>query len=549
MPTRQLNALPALFALLFSIGLAMPAQAHLIIGQVVDAQGVGVPGVDIDVENLRGGGDPTIFNDGTDASGFFSTTVVEPGVFSISFRAPSPPVTTLLTSVVPNTVVVGTVDLGVITLSEGVGFKGRLLGPTGIPAGNVNMDIRDESGVTLSIPGDFTDLFGQFHVALPAQPLEIRMNTLGVLTETLAPQVLELDFTDGAAVDLGDYILPRGYHVTATILHPATNLPVPGVDSDTYDSATGEQLYTPGDNTSSTGVLDLVLPQGTFDIVVCPAVSTGLAAAGISPLPVNGDTPLGPFIAMQGVPLQGTVVDALGQPVSGVDLDVNNVFGNELWLCGDSTNVAGQYAIVVPPGTWQVEFTPSYSKPFGSRVQNNVVVQTSTLLNVALPDCPTHVDYGSGFAGTGGVVPTLSASGGSARLGNPNYTLEISGGRGAARAVVVSGFEAATTPFKGGVLLVGGPVPPQRGVGAVANGMAGKSGPGGPQALPVLGMFSVALDGPKGAPGAGSASHSEPIPNDPALAGFSRYMQVLVKDPAAAGGWAFSQGIRVDYCP
>ena len=61
--------------------------AELITGHVVDIFGNGVQGVDIDVENEGSGGDPSIFNDGTDATGFFSTTVSDFGVFNIEFLA------------------------------------------------------------------------------------------------------------------------------------------------------------------------------------------------------------------------------------------------------------------------------------------------------------------------------------------------------------------------------------------------------------------------------------------------------------------------------
>ena len=43
------------------------ARSDTIVGQVVDSFGVGVAGVDIDVKNLGGGGDPDPVNDGTDA--------------------------------------------------------------------------------------------------------------------------------------------------------------------------------------------------------------------------------------------------------------------------------------------------------------------------------------------------------------------------------------------------------------------------------------------------------------------------------------------------
>ena len=55
--------------------LAANVRADFITGRVVDVNGNGVGGVDIDVKNLGSGGDPTLFNDGTDPNGFFTTTI------------------------------------------------------------------------------------------------------------------------------------------------------------------------------------------------------------------------------------------------------------------------------------------------------------------------------------------------------------------------------------------------------------------------------------------------------------------------------------------
>src|SRR5215510_3927937 len=98
---RLLTALPPLLLL---SPLGSLASADAITGRVVDQNGVGVAGVDIDVINLGSGGNPHEVNDGTDANGNFLTTIDQSGVFEVRFFPPPPPLTSLLTGVVTNVV-------------------------------------------------------------------------------------------------------------------------------------------------------------------------------------------------------------------------------------------------------------------------------------------------------------------------------------------------------------------------------------------------------------------------------------------------------------
>ena len=66
------------------------ASADLLVGQVVDSNGAPVAGLDIDVKNNGSGGTPTIFNDGTDAGGFFAVTIPA-GDYDVIFNPPPPP--------------------------------------------------------------------------------------------------------------------------------------------------------------------------------------------------------------------------------------------------------------------------------------------------------------------------------------------------------------------------------------------------------------------------------------------------------------------------
>ena len=83
---------PALALATFLL-LTATARAQAISGRVVSSTGAGVPGVNIDGFD-SGGNEITLLNDGTDAAGNFTTTVVDgPGVYTFVFYPPAPPTT------------------------------------------------------------------------------------------------------------------------------------------------------------------------------------------------------------------------------------------------------------------------------------------------------------------------------------------------------------------------------------------------------------------------------------------------------------------------
>lgn len=144
------------------------ASADAITGRVVDESGAGVAGVDIDFIKLGSGGNPHEANDGTDANGSFLTTV-DAGLYEIRFYPPSPPATTLLTGVLPSVVVVGTKDLGTITLVAGLSVTGTVKNSAGVPVGSVKVDVFNATtGARYPLKNNVTSAFGTFLLALPA---------------------------------------------------------------------------------------------------------------------------------------------------------------------------------------------------------------------------------------------------------------------------------------------------------------------------------------------------------------------------------------------
>ncbi len=505
-------------ALAAALGLlAGPLAADTIVGRVVDENGVGIAGVDIDVKNLLGGGDPPLSNDGTDAGGFFNTTLPA-GLYDITFIPPPPPASTSLIFELQDVGVVGTTNLGVLEAPAGVALEGRAVTATGIPVADVNLDVIDlASGDNLDLIADKTDVFGRFAIAVPTGQVELRFDSTPVLGPPLASKALELALS--VDTDIGDVILPPGMRITAQVVGPAG--PLANADTDTIDTLTGTELYTPKDNTAANGLVSVVVPAGTYDFEVCPPTGALIVGHEIFDLVVAADVNLGQIPLLPGVTLAGTIT-AGGAPIAGVDVDVvDPITGAPVALCSDNTNAAGLYAVVVPQGTWDVCFDPPFSVPFASLTQT-VVVSGPTNLGGALPPCPFPTQYGTGLAGTGGVVPGLSSSGGAPRLGNESWVLEFENGVGGSLATVIIGLGQAAFPFKGGTLLVD------------------------PGLLNVL--ITVPLGGAPGVAGAGSFSLPLPVPNDAIFLGLTWYGQQLVVDAAGPKGFAMSPGLQVTYC-
>ncbi len=122
--------------------------------------------------------------------------------------------------------------------------------------------------------------------------------------------------------------------------------------------------------------------------------------------------------------------------------------------------------------------------------------------------------YGTGLAGSGGFMPTLTSSGCPA-AGTP-MTLQVLDGLGSAPVTMVIGMAAASIPFKQGTLLVD---------------------------PSVLLLIPYTLSLPAG-PGEGKLTLDLQLPDDPSLSGLNAFFQMFIKDAGAPGGWSMTGGVE-----
>src|SRR5262245_43689307 len=373
----------ASLALLLLVTLDLSVRADTISGRVVDANGVGVHGVDIDVNNLGSGGDPAISNDGTDINGFFTTTLPA-GVYEVFFKPPSPPVTSLLTTIVGNVSVAGTRNMGVIVLQAGVVVSGRVLDSGGIPVSQLPVDVTDvATGDPVVMNGAVTNAFGNFAVAVPTRSIFLDLDPIGVAGRTLVPRRFSL--APAADTNLGNITLADGIVLSGTFRN-SLGAGVNNVDLDVFESAPGIKVFTPHDSSNASGAFSMVLAPGTYDVEACPTFASRLVAVRVEGLVLQGSLNSGITTLQSGVVLSGRVRDVNGVKLPGIDVDVRRVPGGSVLTCGDDTNAMGHYAVVVPTGTRNAGFAfPGQHGTSGEDLHAGLTVTGDLVLDGVLP--------------------------------------------------------------------------------------------------------------------------------------------------------------------
>ncbi len=451
------------------------ASADAITGRVVDANGVGVAGVDIDFIKLGGGGgNPHELNDGTDANGNFVTTV-DPGIYEVLFFPPTPPVTTLLAGSVTPVSISGTVNMGTITLVAGASLQGTVQNDASAPVGGVKISVyKTNTEALVLMKNNTSSAFGTFNIAVPKnQPLRAEFLTSGVIGQTLAPQAI-LGTIPGNT-NMGTLTLHTGFHVTGTVRRE-NGTAVFGADVDAITPA-NLTLFTPNDNSNTLGIFDVIIPAGSYQLSITRPTGQVLVDIELNNVLVSAATDVGTVTLRNGVFLTGGVRDGLGNPVVAADVNAIEVAtGLPLALGADNTNATGFYSVVVPTGLLHIRFAPPGPHTLLDTVQyRNVLVTGNTTRNAVLNrksltpsnqgnatiTGPIILPFAHGTPGSGLSVPhqeghfassgstttmtgssSIGSTGGStAGISASSVSLQVFGGRPGASAELLLGIE------------------------------------------------------------------------------------------------------------
>ncbi|MFT5051008.1 MAG: hypothetical protein ACI8QZ_002415 [Chlamydiales bacterium] len=429
-----------------------PLWADTLSGHVQDVGAAGVAGVNIDVEDMITGDPVTIFNGGTDINGDFLLSAPS-GLYRVIFTPPAPPTTTHLVTMVENVFVSGASAMGTVQLLPGVSLSGRLVTSGGVPTPPIDLDFIDPgTGDELVIPGDNSGAIGSFLVAVPAGPLEMEVRPSQGASPLYAPRRIELNLMGNTA--LGDLVVENGFFLCA-VAERSNGNPVSGGNADVFDTSTGEELFTPGDGTDADGFVDVVVPAGILDLEICPPNGSMLVGARAANVAVASDTDVGVITLVNGVVLSGQLLSADGMPVASGDIDVRDSSSQvAVVTCNDNTNGAGNYAVIVPIGVFDVYFSMPADPSVGIAKVRNVNISGATTVDGRLPGC-LCTRYCNALPNSGGTVASISGNG-STVSGDQSFQLVVRDLPGNVPGLFFFGPNQIQAPFGEGRRCVGG---------------------------------------------------------------------------------------------
>lgn len=366
--------------------------AQSLSGRVVSPANVPLAGIVVDAGS---GSTPAT----TDAAGLFTITGLQNGHdYDVEYVAPFGAMwaATIVTSIVN-----GATNVGDVVMQPGFAISGTVRTAAGQPIVGCNLNAYAQDGTKLFTPRDGTDLLGNFQIVVPAGTWDVRVvPPVGAL---LVPKQFE-DVAVGAAVALGNVVLPTAYLVNGTIVDQVTSVPVGNVRIRAYNALSGERIHVPVETATTFGQFSLPLPFGLIDLELEPPVGNTHVARQVLGVAVPGPTALGQVRLQNGALLSG-VVTHNGVGVGGADVDVLLADGSKVYTPRDTTAANGTFTVAVPIGmSLQVRAEPLAGSGLHGAVTAPLVVNTATSIGA--------IALGTGVAVTGTISGPLGAEAG-----------------------------------------------------------------------------------------------------------------------------------------
>lgn len=400
----------------------------LVRGTVTDTRGAPVASVNTSYLSLSTGLRIFTFEDQSDANGIYSAVIPAQDSYDINY-APDQGVPLAgfkLTNVSVNNN--STQILPTVQLKDAKLLSGRTVTYAGSPLSGIDLDLFP-AGSTAKVytPNDVSDTSGRFTVAIEPGTYDVRFQPPS--TTTLAARRL-MGVSLSADVALGDVAILQGLTVTGNASYMDAALgsgPVDNLDMDFYHAYTGEKVETLHDNTDCAGNYSVLVPAGIYNVVFVPPSCNSQGVCSV-PAPCNLETvrvldvvitsPLSDMSAVlrAGSLVTGAVQSISGQPVVNVDL---NFFvpgtTNRQIVSRDNTDPLGSFAVFVPPGAYDILFTPPSGAGLAplrvGNVSANADINMGTItLPLALTPTVGAIMPATG-AGSGGTAVTIQGSG------------------------------------------------------------------------------------------------------------------------------------------
>lgn len=238
-------------------------------------------------------------------------------------------------------------------------ITGQVVGPNGSGLPGVGIDAIDLiNGGQATLANDSTDAGGFFSTTIPAGVYRIIFKPAPPPVTTLLVVEVNNVVVSGTN-NMGTITLPQGVSLTGRAVNVSA-VPVPNVNLDVVNLATGLGVPLQGDATNAFGNFTIAVPTTAIEVQFkTDNVVPTLAPIALQ-LTLSSNTSLGDVTLEPGFLLEGSVVKSGGLPVVGADLDVlDSVTGDKLFTPKDNTDSGGDFSVVVPAGTYDVEICPN----------------------------------------------------------------------------------------------------------------------------------------------------------------------------------------------
>ncbi len=337
--------------------------------------------------------------DVTNASGQYSLRV-PPGSYDIDYR---PPTALAFVDAERLGLVVGASDIAglVDTLRSGFQISGTVQDKHNTKLKNVDIDVFDQcTGKRIPTAHDNTDANGNYSIMVPTGTYTFNYDPprcVAVAAARSTNVIVDRSRNFGTE-QLADAVLVSG------TVHDHTGQPCVDAKLKFYDATAvgAPRQAATNDRTDATGAFSVYLPTGTYEINIEPPVGVVDQVGHIASVGVSGALNVGVVQLTAGVALSGHVVGPGSAPALNVNINVvDSQTRAAQRLAHDDTDAAGDFTVVVAPGTYDVQYDPPACDGLAPTSQNSRTVSSATTL-------PT-VALVTGVHALGTVVDALSA--------------------------------------------------------------------------------------------------------------------------------------------
>jgi hypothetical protein len=347
------HALAILLSLAAAV-IAARAPAAVLKGRVTGPGGTGVHPLDIDVRNSSTQALLDTPDDTTNAAGYYSVSVPQ-GRYDVTYK---PTIASHLFSATRFNVQVADTTTIDLALSAGRLLTGRAVGTNGSGVAGAAVGFHDVASgdPAAQVQNHVTDAQGGFSTLVTPGTYDVQ------IVPTQASHKVPREFPDvvleAVDQDLGTQTFASGFIVTGTITDQSL-FPLTNADFDIQIAGESAKLFTPNDNTTTTGSASFVIPSGLYDISGNPPVGTPYAARTARSVTVAADMSLPNLALPPGVALTARCVNTGGTPIANVDCDADSLpTMRRLHTAHDATDALGNVSVQVSLYKFRVNYAP-----------------------------------------------------------------------------------------------------------------------------------------------------------------------------------------------